>query len=259
MVQYHFAGEAGGDVPGADSGGKPNPEQKPNADAGGKADANVKPEAQKDEPKLSPEEIKLALKERDELKGKYDEITRKLGKQSDQIGTLKKLQDKLKTNPEALLAELAKQAGKKVYFDDPNKPNLAQLLTEGTAEEQAKAIQSLNAKDPRLDAVLEKLSVLDEQAMANKYDDWDSLGESRDVVGLASAVGKLSISELNHLAARGLHLSEAIEAAKKQAVEEYIDSLQTKNKGQIDGSRGRPKASAQEAALEFENILKDLK
>lgn len=256
MVQYHFAGEAGGGTPGADSEGTAAVEQKSDASAGEKADAGAKADAQKAETKLSPkEQIEALIEERDTALSEKTEIAKKLGKQSDQVGTLKRFTDKLKSNPKALLEELAKQAKVKLYFDEPNKPDLAKLLAEGTPEQQAEALQTLNTKDPRLDAVLEKLSVLDEQQMATKYADWDELGESRDVIGLSAAVGKLSLSELNHLAARGLNLPEAIEAAKKQAVEEYIDSLQTKNKGQIDGSRGRHRVTAEEAAQTFESIL----
>lgn len=261
-MDRHFAGEAGGGAPGADSEGNPNPEQKANADTGGGTDAGKKQDASKEgAKKLTQEEVDAILTEYPTLKSDKEKLAKKLGEQSGHIGTLKKFQESLKTKPRDLLEGLAKQAGLKVYFDEPNKTDLAQALSAGTAEEQAKAIQALHAtaKDPRVDLVMEKLSVLDEQRMANQYTDWDGLGETRDVIALASAAGKIGPTELNHLAARGMHLTETIEAAKKQAVEEYIESLQSKSKGQIDGSRGTHKSTAKDAALELKSILDDLR
>jgi hypothetical protein len=259
MVLYHFAGEGGGGVPGAESDGATNLDQKPDADAGGAADGGKSQESQKPEPKLSPEE-KLAAREKAfaDLETKYKDVTSKLGKQSEHIKTLKDFNERIKTKPKDLIASIAKQTGLKVQFDGDQKPDLAAIFASGNPEKQAKAVESLQGNDPRLDAVIERLSVLDEQALANQYKDWDDLGDERDALSLAVSVGKIKPSELTHLATRGLNLDKAIEAAKKEAVEEYIDSLQTKNRGGIPGSRGAHKASAQEGAQTLEGILKDL-
>lgn len=249
--RFFDEGDSGGS--GEGSGGlSPSKNATPNTEeggAGGSGDGHKEPSFEEQFKTLNEEHLKL--------KEEHDKVTKKLGQQSQQVGTLNKFTEALKSNPKSFLQNLANQNNIKIKFDEPETPDLQKVMAEGTAEEQAKALEmrdQMTAERTR-NELLATLEPVNEFVYAQKYKDWDDFTPERDAMNLLVKSGQISNKELLHLAVRGSNLDAAMEEYGKIKVQEYVDSLRKKNDEHQDASSSSGGNRSASNALFLENVL----
>jgi len=195
-----------------------------------------------------------------DAKGKYDDISSKLGKQSAQIKTLRDFSKKMKEDPKGMAAKILKDAGIKAAFDGDKAIDLGKAMSIEDESERAAAAKTYEEQmQVKLQNQLKSvLAPVQEHILSTRHADWDDLGDTRDSLSLAVASGQMSETELTHLAARGLGMGDALKEAGKLAVEEYKESLAQKGKEQVSRGAGTDEGGSEDAP-DLTNILEDLK
>jgi hypothetical protein len=203
-----------------------------------------------------------------DLTKKNEDIASKLGKQSETVGLYNRWAEKFEKSPDELIKEIAKAKGIKVKFDTGDQPNIIDLILNEPDEEKRKAIIEKLSGENKIDNIVKtaKKETLDEinpilqpliiaQYQA-KYSDWDSLEDTRKAMPALTAAGGLTKMDLHHLAARGLKMAEAIEAAKKEGREAFIKELNEKGPGFLETS-GVTFKSDKSKPIRLSDILKN--
>lgn len=250
---YHHNADGAGGTGDKDAAGKADASTGGTGGEGGQAgesDKNVK---------LTPEEKFTALeKQHGEITKERDDLATKLGKQSDQIGLMKKTADLIKNNPKGLIEKLAADAGITINFGESAQAGILKLLESDEANDTLKAIRAATGEENK--DILAKLEVITEGQLASRYDDWDGLEASRKGITLARTSGQLSEVELDHFAARGMNMEAVVTEAEARGAEKYRKELEEKNREQIDGAGGRGKLPSTEQSAELlAQVVKDMK
>lgn len=185
------------------------------------------------------EQLKAKTEEIVALQTEHDGLLNKYGKQSEQVGSLKKIAAQLTdANPEVrkrLLQGFAKTAGLDINFGTPNP--VAKMDGAGDAD-PAKAA-AFDAAKFESEMNLQIRSILDpaqEQMLAQKHPDWDDLTDHRNLLALDVSTSKVGQDELLHYAAKGRDLPNILEVHKGMVIKEYQESLTAKGEGQITGT-----------------------
>lgn len=183
-----------------------------------------------------------------DLTAEKDNLAKKLGKASDQVGLFKKWSEQFDASPEDLIKDIAKAKGIKLKFDTGESLSVVdQILNEPDEEKRQKILESLNAtkktediiKTAKGEALAELnpiLAPLIEAQYKSKYSDWDNLTEVRKAIPTLNKTGGLTNQDVWHLAARGLEMPKAIEAAKKEGRDEFIAELNQKGPQFLESS-----------------------
>jgi hypothetical protein len=178
------------------------------------------------------ESAEKLTKERSEFETKFNDITKKLGTQSQEVGALRKIQEIAKQRPKEFIAELAKEHGVDVKFADDDKSSLKDaydaddparlesIINMRIQNEVAKVRAELN---PQIEAQFEN-------NMRQKYADFDNLAETRGMLQAKVQAKQLPYTELFHLASQAVHLPEVLAAAEAAGRDKYIKELQSKGK-----------------------------
>lgn len=222
-------------------------EDKPGSDAATGDDKKDRPEKTEDD--------KITIEDHKKLKAEYDALKTRVGKQGDELGkkakTLKELQDKMKDDPEGFMEALAEATGKKVNFGkktaDPNKDlmsdddDVRKAAMNKMTEEQKEAAME-NRIMGRIKPTLKSIHDTD---MANRYKDFDILADDRGQIEAKYNSGLIGREELFHKAAQADNMKKSLEAAKVEAVEEYVEQLRLKAEADTGtGGEGDPKKGA---------------
>jgi hypothetical protein len=169
---------------------------------------------------------------------KEKELASKLGKQSEQIGTLKGFADEMTNDPKGLIGRIADGAGIKVNYD--TKPLVAAELAGIEPEQVGKLVQDISAGvkaelEPTVKGAQDANKAFQEQMLANRYSDFDDRTPERDALQLAVTSGTMSDTELRHLAARGSTMDSTIAAAIQKGGDDKLAELNKKAEEQISG------------------------
>lgn len=197
-------------------------------------------------------------------------LKKKVGTVANRAAILDKMEQAATKDPKKALQFLAKNFGinEDISFGKSQTDNLDTLLKAAESGDEA-AIAKLK-EDNRFanmmaqieNRISQKMSPLMEnlkqEYLSKKYDDWDDIADDRSNIGLAHKAGQMDTAEIMHLAARGANMGEAIEDAKKQAVEEYVRQLEEKHGGHIDGTSGRTKRAKPDNSIDFAKVSEDL-
>lgn len=174
-----------------------------------------------------------------------ERLKSRLGKQANEIGAFNALQARMKEDPRGLSAEILKAAGMDV--SQPAQFDTNSLFDERTGELRLtkesfpkfmESMQKAAADNARLE-VAPEINRIFEESLRGRYSDYDDMHESRS--GLQSLVlsKKMTYTELFHLAARGAHLADALDAAKAEGKAERDRELAAKAAGVV----GQPGAT----------------
>lgn len=211
-----------------------------NAGQGAGSDKEPVTQAQYEELKASYAKLETEHKARGET----------LGKQSTELGDLRKLKESLsKADAKTLLSQLAVARGVKVKFEDDQASagddGLAAALASGDQKAITEAltrrdqnVRSQTANDVRKE-ILPTLAVLREGTMSAKYKDWEPLAPIREETKIALATGLISQDEIMHYAARGMKADELANAsyAKGRADEQAEIVAQVRTMHKAPGAR----------------------
>jgi hypothetical protein len=168
-----------------------------------------------------------------ESNDKFEDLSKKVGKQSDQIGTLRRLQELQKKNPKELIASIAKDAGVSVNFTGTTAPDLSdvfeledpQKIQDALKHTEEQAYTRLKAEfGPQLEAMFET-------QLKDKYPDFDDLVDDRNILSTKVLSKEMTHLELFHLAAIGANMAAALEQAKTQGKEDFKKELSEKAAG----------------------------
>lgn len=231
---------------------------------GASGEAGGKPEGKTDGATPSIEELQKQVEaltaEKTDLSKKNDKYVSDLGKMSKAVGLSRQLKEGFEADPQAMLKSLAAQYKIAVKIGD-EPPDLNKAFASGDPGEQASTLeQTLTRFEQRLDAKFgQRFRTLHTADLAAKYPDFDDLDDTRTAIGQLVATNRMSQDELLHLAGRGFHLKEALDAAGQKAVEEYKAELARKAQGQVPGS-GEPgnKDKGSGKAIKFGDIAHKL-
>jgi hypothetical protein len=196
------------------------------------------------------------------LTGEHDKLKTKIGKQSEQVGLLKKLNKSLDDDPVGFIKAAAEKKGIKIRIGDEAESDLRKALKAEDDEGRLAILKKIDeeSRDEKLKADILKevggsFKVIREENLAKAFPDWDDLAEDRENVELAIVTGSIDRMELTHLAARGKNLAGAIADAKKAGREEYIAELQEKEGGQIDAGGGKKPSGGKEEKTSIVDAL----
>jgi hypothetical protein len=211
-----------------------------------------------DKGKLTPEQqiTELTTKltglttENADLKSKY-------GKQTEQVGRMNKIAGALTSKDleerKRILLGLAKTAGfNELFFEKP----AAGAAAAAAAGEAPKF--DMEAFKKEMNAEMQSFfNPVQENLLATRYDDWDSLTDQRADLAMAMGTKDVTQPELLHFAARGRALPQILEAHKKTVIDEYNAELTKKNQGQISdgGGAGSGKISTKKSVEKLEEAL----
>ncbi len=192
-------------------------------------------------------------------KARADEAEKKFGKQTAQVGALKKFTDAIKSDPLSVIKTIMKQSGLSEADLAGKGVDVKKMLEPEGGERTAEAIQAStqDVEKRLLDKVAKLLAPVNEHVLSTRYPDWDNMGDTRDVLNLAVKSGGMQTDELYHLAARGASMQQIIEDAKEEAVAEYVADLNKKGKGQIDPGK-RSVQTGEQAAETLNKVLAEL-
>lgn len=173
-----------------------------------------------------------------ELMGQLSEATEKnktlsskLGKQGEQVGTLKRLQSLMEQNPQGMIEEIAKQAKLNVRFGESNDDIDLEDILESQDGERLQALidkraeQKVSAMQKELAPQFERLF---SESMKQKYPDFEDLADDRQTLASKVLSKEITQQELLHLAAQGARMPEVLAAAEKRGREKYIKELKDK-------------------------------
>ncbi len=238
----------GGKQPGVTDGGDvTNPgdaeNQKP---AGGEAEAgegggtstSTPPDTLEDALKLieaNDKERSELLKKVEEGTTKFTDLSSKVGKQSDQIAVLRKLQDLQSKDPKGLIDYIAKEAGLSVEHKGGGAaPDLSNIFEEEDPAKLGAALQhSSEVAYNRLKSEFgPQLETMFHNQLKEQYPDFDDLAEDRTLLSAKLLSKDMTHLELLHLAAQGANMAAALEDAKTMGVEAYKKELAAKAQGQ---------------------------
>jgi hypothetical protein len=202
------------------------------------------------------------------FKDENAQLKKKMGKQGEEVGTWRKVLEGLEHDPDATLSFLAKKAGRKYPPVDTSKENkeITKALLSDDSEVRAQVAAQREKEDFRQSIMRDiktewspAMETMLEETMARKHPDWDSFTDDRYGLKAQVVTGKMPERELFHLAARGANMPEIIAEAKKEAIAEYVQSLQKKNDGQIDleggGGDSKPKGKVSIAFAEVAQAI----
>lgn len=162
----------------------------------------------------------------------------KLGKQGNELGTLRTLKDKIASDPASYIQELATEHKLKVTFGEAGAMTMTQILTKQAAGElePAKAAELIEGlvEGQIAQGVSVRLSVGEksrvEDYLRTKYKDYDDLEGDRGVLSAQLTAKGMTHHELLHLAVQGQNLPEALKAFRKEVEQETIDTIWAKAK-----------------------------
>ena len=186
------------------------------------------------------DQIKTLTSANTTLQTKHDELTTSYGKQTDQIGRLKKIGSALTDkNPDvrkSLIQGFAKQAGLDVSFDKPN-AGATSDGNDGDGDNKGEAgfdqIAFEKAMNQQIRSIMDPVQ---EQMLATKHTDWDAMTDHRNALAIDLSTSKVGQDELLHYAARGRNLADILDGHKDMVIKEYQEGLARKNEGQISGT-----------------------
>jgi len=193
----------------------------------------------------------------------------KLGKQGNELSDKRKESEAfrsiirgLKENPNLALSKLAKKYGADISFKDKGEDPLEKALMGEDDEARLQILeerkQAKNTDLIKSDIMSDVKPVVDmiyDESMARKYPDYMDLQEDREHIDLMFETNQLTKTELYHWAARGRNIDAAIKAARVEAVEEYIKTLDKKAGEQIDTSGDR---LANKQDIDFGDVAQSL-
>ncbi len=188
------------------------------------------------------------------LETDHAEMRKTLSRQGNDLTAFKTLDGALKVkDPKVVTDLLEKQYGLKVRLDAaaPTLPNLTDPSFDmndfvGKLKEHLK---------PELRAEMRaefagEFETVQTAEFKRKHPDWDDLEKERDSIRLAAIAKTMPYAEVFHLAAKAIHMPEALKAAGDAAVAQYQKELEKKNAGGLGGggsadgtSKPRPEGS----------------
>lgn len=184
----------------------------------------------------------------------------KFGKQTEQVGRMNKIAGALTSkDPEErkrILLGLAKTAGfNEIFFDKPAAGDAA-AAAGGAAGATPTFDKEVFRKEMNAE-IQSFFSPMQENLLATKYADWDSLTDQRADLAMAMGTKDVTQPELLHFAARGRAMPQILEAHKKTVIDEYNAELTRKNQGHIPdgGGAGSGRASTKKSVETLEQAI----
>lgn len=211
------------------------------------------------EPTLE-QQVKTLTEANTTLTTKHTDLTSAYGKQTEQIGRLKKIGSALNdANPEVrrkLIEGFAKQAGLDISFGKPN----AGATSDGKGGEGTEGKLGFDQEAFAAAMNQQVRSILDpvqEQMLATKHTDWDAMEDHRALLAVDLSTSKVGREELLHYAARGRNLADILDGHKEMVIKEYQESLAKKGEGQISGTgaAGVGKTSTKKAVESIDQAI----
>lgn len=199
-------------------------------------------------------------------KTEAEKFKSQLGKQGEEVG---KLRNKLKTydtfeqslqNPETAknaISQLAKEAGLKIDFSDPNSAIDPDKLHSGDPDDVTETFKQYGTSiiDTVLNRISPDLQKMNEFMLKQEYPDFDELGDTRTLLRRGAQSGQISGDKLFHLAARGAQLPDAMKAAEQRGYEKAMEDIAKKTEGSspdAGGHKGKS-PSDKEADAKYQN------
>jgi hypothetical protein len=171
-----------------------------------------------------------------EVDDKNKDLAKKLGKQSDQVGAYKKITEAYRVDPAGFLRSVAADTGLKVSILDGKAPDLSSLVGDDGNLDATKAEAIIEVAENRAYDRFRRehgaqTETLFKQQLSQRYKDFDTLTDDRELLKARTLSKELSSDELYHLAAQGMNLADALEAAEVRGREAYRKELADKAKG----------------------------
>lgn len=251
----------GGEGAGSQDGGTDPNAQEPKGGgegAGSSQGAEDEGKSGENKPDVKTPSVEDQLKD---LTGKNEYLSKKLGEQSRAATTSKDLARALRTDPQKTLSALVGKYGFKLADSEKNQPDMAKLFAEGSDEDRGNLVKQMreDIKSELREEMKAETGAIYDTLKEKEYPDWhdENLSATRDQLVLDHQLGNISTKELTHLAARGLATPEALEAAKKEGRDEYIDELQKKTGANIDDGGGQT-GSGGGKEVDFADVAEEL-
>lgn len=246
VLRYHSdAGEGAGAEAGSDDGGAAGDAAAQSVqDPGSQAAGSLQDDAGKVDFEAFYKQNKEKVTTVDGLSDEVSKLKKKLGQQGEQVGAYNHLRKAMNENPSALIQEIAKNANLKVNMEQSNVDFSTLTGTDGevNVENLPNLLKQMeqNIMSNARRELLPRYEEMFTAQLAGKYDDWDDLTETRDLLQLNLTSKKMSYAEVLHLASQGVNMSEALNAAKANAKVEYAAELKEKADATLptDGSGG---------------------
>lgn len=254
------------------------------SDGGTGSDGDKKPDENKDKSgpgaddkgggdKKSPEKTeddKITLDDFNDLQKRFDDLTSKAGKQGNELGKkakdLDELTAKMKTEPLEFIKAMAEHSGIELNFDkktvDPHKDLMSddEATRKAAMDKMAEDAKTVAIKNSIMAEISPAIKSIQEDNMARRYKDFDILHDDRNSIEAKVNASVLTRTELLHLAARGQNVDGAIEAAKVEAVKDYVEELRLKAEAGADtGGVGDPNKGATKTANMVDYVKHKLK
>jgi len=176
-----------------------------------------------------------------ELEKEIDSLKKTNGTIGNKLGSFKKIEDRIKTDPKGFIETLAAEHQLKVKFGDTVDFG-DKDITEMTPEERKKYIAfevSRGVEEHKL-TMSKEFAMIQDHQMQTKYEDWEDQKAARENVRLALMSGEMTHAEVHHLALRGANMPKILEAHKEQVIAEYQAELQKKGAAGQHGGGTRP-------------------
>lgn len=218
---------------GAGAGGGSKPSDK--APGGGAGDKSV--------------DVQAVIAERDTLKTEHEKMKTEfeklkvtVGKQGNELGAFNALKERIKSDPRGIASEILKTAGVEAHpmnfdsaslFDEQGNVK----LTKDTFPAFMSQLKEAVTAEARM-GVAPEINRIFEDNLRRNYPDFDELADTRSLLSAGVLGKKLTYLELTHLAARGYHVAEALEAAKQAGKAERDKELADKANGVLSPPGG---------------------
>jgi len=246
---YRDEGADGSGTGAVDAGSDPKP-AKNDADPGGADKGKAKGSGESDSSDKGGEVTVESLTAKS--KEQADEIarlTKKLGQSGNEKGELIKAMKRYQDDPIKAAQEILKKAGGKfkiVGSGELGDDDITKALStddDDVRQDALKKMSDAKFKDDITAGVFKELSpvlkTLVESNLKSRYPDYDDHGDFREEMRVLHQSGHLSTEELLHLAVRGKGLPGAVEAAKKEGRDEYIEELRKKQEAEVGAGSGK--------------------
>lgn len=183
------------------------------------------------------------------------------GDQANEIGGLKTIQDLLKSNPQALLENIAAATGKTLKLEEKEKKvDLSGDDPPSGTDTQAAIRQMIGEAVGQIKGVFQPgLEAIDDFTMKQKHGDWDNLEGDRKGLQAGVVAGQMKWNEVFHLAAKGKNMAQAIDAAYAKGKTDGVAELQEQLDGSVDRPGARPKKPVKEEGQDLKHALKRMR